>query len=796
MKSIGLTRLRGTVFLVSLVTVVLEITLMRELSLRFWEHLAWMVISIALLGFGVSGTILVLLTRFSRSTDSSLGGIALLGLGVSIPASLRLGDAVDLNLVQMAWQPVLAWKIGLLELVFALPFIFSGIYIGLALKDDPERVPGHYGAGFIGSGLGGVLVLPALFLFSPRLILLACAVLIFAAGLAVFRDKIKTTGSLCAFLALTVLVWQFPGSVTISDDKDLPQLMALPGSEIVARRYSPEGLLQIVRAPSFHGAPGLALTHSEPLPDQLLVLLDGHITGRLYRNTGVDSFGFLDNTTTALAYRLLGSPSRVLLGPEAGAVQTSLAVYHGAEEVTSLVDNSSLAGFKTVEAAAFIDHLYRRPDVSLVIATLRRFLHDSDTQFSLIELPVTGEDLGGLRSATANPLLTMDTFRSCYRHLEDTGVLSITTQAHIPPRESLRLLNMFVGLLEGNGRNPRTHIAMIRSWATVTLVATRSEITAEQAATIRYFCQSRGFDLVWLPDLKSSEVNRYHILDEPYYYLGAKNLLGGQSDRFVSHYVFNLQRPDDGKPFFHHFGRGFSKDLFSDQLGRRSRVYTEIGKTLLIAALEQAFILAFTLIVLPMLPVIGIPGRLPRQMLVIGFFASVGCGFMLLEMSFLQRLVIYLGHPVYAASAVLSGFLFFGGLGSFISSVLKGPLKRPHCLAGLAVAVLAIVYQKQLDPFLSLSEGLVLAARFAIVVAVTGPPALLMGMMFPLGMKRLGYEQAKMIPWAWSVNGFTSVLATLLAPLIAMYWGFGAVCWSAAACYCLAALFSLGLPAR
>jgi hypothetical protein len=123
-------------------------------------------------------------------------------------------------------------------------------------------------------------------------------------------------------------------------------------------------------------------------------------------------------------------------------------------------------------------------------------------------------------------------------------------------------------------------------------------------------------------------------------------------------------------------------------------------------------------------------------------------------------------------------------------------VSRRHWLIGLAIALLAVLYLVFLDGFLALAEGMRLIARLTIVMAVIGPLALLMGMMFPLGMKRLGYGQSRMIPWAWSVNGFTSVLATLLAPLLAMHWGFSVVGWTAAACYGLAALLSLGLPSR
>jgi hypothetical protein len=790
------TRLRVTVFLVSLVTISVELALMRELALRFWEHLAWLIISIALLGFGVSGTILLLLQRFSSLTPPVLRHLSLLGLALSIPLSLGLGQAVNLDLIQMVWQPTQVLRIGLLEMAFTLPFIFSGMYIGLALQDDPARIPGHYGASFIGSGLGGILVLPALFLFPPRLIMCGCSVLLLTASLAGIRGAARIAAGCGTALVLALMFWRLPHAPQISDHKDFPQLMAMPGSEIVARHSGPQGLVQIVQAPAFHGAPGLSLHNTRPLPDQFLVILDGHLAGTLYQNATAEDFAFLDNTTMALAYQLQENPSRVLIGPEAGADQLGLALYHGAGKITALADNRSLAQIKKFDMASRMGDPYGRPEVSLLTATLRGYLHNSDTLYSLIDLPMTGEDFGGLKSAATNALLTLDTLRMCFSQLAEDGLLSITTHAHVPPRESLRLVNLFADLLVDSNRDPGAHLAVIRSWATVTLVAAKTRITVEQAGRIRSFSEARGFDLVWLPDLTPAEVNRFHVLDDPQYYLGAMSLLGDRKSRFIATYIYDLTSPRDSTPFFHHFSRGLSFLELSDQLGKRSRSYAEIGKLLLIGALVQASLLALVLIVLPLLPIVGVPGAKSEQLLVIGFFSAIGCGFMLLEMSFLQRLEIYLGHPLYAAAAVLSGFLFFGGIGSILSARIKAPPNRRHWVIGLAIALLTVFYLMLLDIFLSLAGGAHLSTRMATVMVVIGPLALPMGMMFPLGMKRLGYGQSKMIPWAWSVNGFTSVLATLLAPLLAMHWGFNTVGWTAAACYGLAALLSLGLPTR
>lgn len=793
MTPLGPWQLRAAVFLVSLVIIVVEITLMRELALRFWEHLAWLVISIALLGFGASGTVLVLIQRFLKVGRPLLQFISLTGMAISFPLSLFLVDRFDINLIQMVWQPSHFWKLGALELILGVPFLFGGMFVGLALQDTPEKVPGHYASSFLGSGIGGIMVLPALFLLPPRVLILGSSCIILAAPLFYARRNIRAGGWILSGLLLAVILWQFPHNSKISEDKDLPQILATPESKIISQRYGPQGLVEIVEAPAIHTAPGLALNNTEPIPDQLLIILDGQIIGSLYKSNSPHDFAFMNHTTEALPYQL-GDHSEVLLGDAVGSEQVGLGLFHGANAVTALTSNGSLTELNAGEIPAFAGMFYSAPEVSHFTATLRGFLRGSKHLYSLIVLPTTGQDLGGLSATKANSLLTLDAFRLCFASLKDTGAVSITAHVHWPPRESLRLLNMFIDVLKEQGKDPRRHLAMIRNWATITMVVTKNVITDRQADKIRTFSKQRGFDLVWLPDLEPSEVNRHHILTEPDYYLGAKELLDPQNNRFASNYLYDLTSPDDDKPFFHHFSRWWvSKDL-SMQLGRRSRAYMELGGILLIAALGQAFLLAFTFIVLPLFPAIGLSGTRSQHIVVMGFFSSIGFGFMLLEMGALQRLTLHFGHPIYAASTVLSGFLFFGGLGSMISSRFREPLTRLHYGLGISIVLFGSLMLLLHDRSLALTEGLSLPGRMAVVILFIGPLASLMGMMFPLAIKRLGREQSRLVPWAWSANGFASVLAALCAPLFAIQWGFNMVVWTALGCYCLAALLSLRLP--
>jgi hypothetical protein len=784
---------RLAIFLASLVIILVELALMRELALRFWEHLAWLAISIGLLGFGAGGTVLVLVHRFFEVRRETLQCIALIGLGLSLPASVWLADSVEVNLIQMVWQPSMVLGVGRLEMILAVPFLFGGMFIGLALEDIPERTGGHYAASFLGSGAGGLVTPPLLYIASPRLlIVLGGGIAMFLAPLFI-RRRALAAGWLVSTLLLIVMAPLVPPQPKISAEKDIVQLSAQPDHRTIASRLSPQGRLDVMQAAGYHLGPGLALNYLENIPPQKFILVDGGIVGSLYEIASFDDFEFMDYTTLALPYAM-GRIKEVLIGDETGSDQAGLALFHGVERISVLTRNSRFIDLLENESSLSGDKVYNSGRVSLGVGTLREHLLKSNAHFPLIVLPTVGDDPGGLASTEPDSRITIDTMRLGFSRLDRGGLLAVSSGIQLPPRESLRLLNMMIEVLLESGRTPAHHLAMIRNWATVTVVASESPLTAAALTRIRDFCRKRGYDLIWLPDLEQEETNRFHRLEQDDYVLSAMSLLGAGRNRFVEDSFYNLSIPDDNKPFFGHFSRRLPFFSQTGYPGRSGLAYVEIGPLLLAAALGQAIVLAGIFIVLPLLPAIRMPGKRFEQLNVVGFFSTLGFGFMLFEMGLLQRLTVYLAHPVWASATVLSGFLLFGGVGSSLSTLYRKRLAVTHLavITGVVAAGCMLVWFTEL--LLNLTGGLELPFRIAVTYLLLAPPAVLMGMVFPLGLRRLGQAQPRWIPWAWSANGFSSVLATLCAPVLAMQWGFNLVVWSAIGCYCLAALFSLKLP--
>jgi hypothetical protein len=255
---------------------------------------------------------------------------------------------------------------------------------------------------------------------------------------------------------------------------------------------------------------------------------------------------------------------------------------------------------------------------------------------------------------------------------------------------------------------------------------------------------------------------------------------------FLDRYPFSVESCGDDRPFFNHYIRLRSMLRLPWAEKRHARAYLELSSVFLLSALLQAVVLAAVLIPLPLIPAIGLPAGRHRRGNTLGFFMAIGIGFMMLEVGFLQRLTLYLSHPVLAAAIVIAGFLFFAGIGSFACTRFQSALGRIHVRVGIFIVLIGGVILLSIHPLLGLSAGLRLPLRMLIALALIAPVALPMGMMLPLGIRRLAVDRSILIPWAWGINGFASVLATLAAPLIALELGFSFVGWIALACYAVA----------
>ena len=174
----------------------------------------------------------------------------------------------------------------------------------------------------------------------------------------------------------------------------------------------------------------------------------------------------------------------------------------------------------------------------------------------------------------------------------------------------------------------------------------------------------------------------------------------------------------------------------------------------------------------------------------VAYFGCLGLGFILVEIILIQKFILFLGHPVYSLAVVLLAILAFGGLGSYLSGRLFTERLRPTLIKLLVgLWMLILVYAVILSPIIYGAVHLPLAARIALTVALLAPMALLMGMPMPLGIRLLSRRMPETLPWAWGVNGATSVMGSAAALVVALLTGFNQALLIGAATYLVAVIF-------
>lgn len=793
-------RTRCAVALLSFVVIGLELVLMRVLSMRFWYYFASMVISVGLLGFGCSGTVLALARNLAASHRRSLLPLLAFATSMGVFLSAWGVQAVPLDVHYLAWNPRAEWvHILEIELLILLPFLPAGGFLGMVLMDRPERIHGHYAANLIGSGAGALVSLILMSFFSLSGLLTFLAFLCYCAGLFLipWRSSRGIAGGIGFGVLFVVVAWLYPAETRISPYKKLAMEKSKPRTRILFSAHGPQGRIDVVQGPAVHDAPpGMSLNNPHPIPERCLVIVDGDQTFPVYDAESLDDWRFLDYTTTALPFHL-GKADRVLIVGPGGGAPVALARMHGAGDIVALAGNPGIVELLKGRLARNGGDIFNLPQLRVHSETPRGFLRRTGERYDLILLPLldAAGGGGGLQAAQEDYLHTVESFRSFLRHLKDGGILCVSVHARTPPRDGLRIFNTAVEALSREGLPPKNRSVLIRSWETVTLLAQRRAWTPEQGRAVRDFSVSRGFDLCYLPDMRPEEANRFHRLPDPHYYRGARTLLGPNREQYVDAYLFALDPPTDDRPYFNNYIRWDRLAELKDQLKGRLPAFLELGSLMLAAALFQVLLLALVLIFAPLLPKASGLRNTPKKGSVLAYFFLLGLGFMLLEMGFLQKMILYLAHPIYSASAVMASFLVFAGLGSRLSARWDASRSRDARLAALAVGLTGLFYLVLLDPWLSLSQGLPLPVRFLVAAMTICPLALAMGHLFPLGLRRIGRVPA-LVPWSWAVNGFASVLATASTPLLAMSMGFSRVILAAIGCYLAAgALFSF-LPKR
>jgi len=800
-----------SVLLLSAAALAYELLLMRLFSIVQWHHFAYMVISLALLGYAASGTLIALFRRplLRRFAAGYLGGAVLFGVG-SV-AAFAMAQRLPFNPLRLAWDAGQLLPLAGLYLLLAIPFLGAGGAIGLALARFGDRIHRLYRADLLGAGLGAAGIVGLLFLLPPE----AClewvgALAIAAAGVASWDRELgrrRGPGTLLVVLGLSSpLLW--PAGWTaprISEFKGLAGALDVPEARVVAARSSPLGSIAVVASPRipFRYAPGLSLAFPGELPEQLGVFTDADSLSTISRFRGDrEELLWRDYLTSALPYHLLDRPRVLVLGAGGGS-EVLTALYHRARKVDAVEVDSRMADLVSETFADYAGGVYQRPEVSLVRAEARSLLARSAERWDLVQVALVDSfaaAAAGTHALAESYLYTVEAVEEMLEHLAPGGFLAFTRWLDVPPRDALKLLATAAEALERAGEErPGERLVLIRSWNTATLLVKRGALEPEELVALRRFCAGRSFDVAWYPGMHAQEANRYNLLDRPYLWEGARALLGPERRRFLERYKFHIVPATDDRPYFFRFFRWRTLPELLRLRGRGGTPLIEWSYLVLVATLGQVVVAGSLLVLVPVAAAGGRRLQVPGTATVGLYFLALGLAFLFVEIALIQRLALFLGHPLYAAAVVLGSFLAFAGLGSGMAPRLTGWIEsrasrgRLRGLPALSLpaagaAVLTALCALGLTPLLRSLVHLPDAARVAVAVAGLAPLSFLMGMPFPLGLARAAERHAPWVPWAWAVNGWASVVAAVLATLLGVHVGFTAVLGAGAGLYALASV--------
>lgn len=767
---------------VSAASLAYEVVLVHLLSIAHWTHFAALVIGLALLGIGASGSLLAVARPLVEGRERAVFAIVALATAVSFDPAWRLSATIPFDAFELLALPRQFLWLSLVTLVLGVPFLLAGTVTALAFEIEPDRIGRVYAANLLGSGAGAVGGL-ALIAAVPAGRAPAAVALVAVAGAALAARR----GWIAALALVAWAVLAPPAAIPMSEYKAGSQALRLPGSRIVARSDGPQGRLEMISAPSLRYFPGLSLTLEEPVPPSPVLYLDGQPLGPRISAADTSLLGL----TPSAAVNVLrpSADGRALVLGVAGGEGIWLARMGGAGEIVAVDPDARLDDLLAPSALG--------PDVRRVHRDERSFLRATDGRFDRILITETGSlaaGAAGMTAAGSGWLFTREAFSDLWRVLDEDGVLAITRWALDPPRDALRLLATARTMVEvGEGR-AADHMAMVRGWGTVTLLVSRSPLSSGEVDALLTWAGERWFDVPWAPGAPESAANRYHRLDPDWYRIGAERLLGPDPERFQRAYPFRIDPVSDDAPFFFHF-------LPLDEIpglwrrgGRLALAWFEWGLVTQVLVLVQAIPLAAVLILLPLA---FLPGRRRRKAgpaagsgadagsggrpAMFGYFAALGFGFMLLEISAIQRLVLLLAHPIVATATVLGTVLVFAGLGSAWADRTRSRLGAT--VPFVAIALLGLVTYLVQIWLWDHAAGWPLVLRVAAAVALLAPLAFFMGVPFPLGLRRVAERRPDWVPWCWGVNGFLSVIGAAAAPLLALALGFRGVLLVAAGFY-------------
>ncbi|HTS34647.1 MAG TPA: hypothetical protein VMH04_03185 [Candidatus Solibacter sp.] len=771
--------------LTSFAALLLELALTRLFSVVLFYHFAFLAISIALLGLGAGGVFAYLWKSSLERIDTralaaricmlnAVVVVAMLEIVLHVPVTL---DVTGKNFLRLT----------AIYLAAAVPFFLTGLLFSVVFARETHRIPRLYGADLCGGALACLAVVPLLnMLGGPNAVLVAGVVLAVAA--MVWSDRAATRRRNASFLLLA--------------------LMILIGANHSGRLIDVVYAKGMFRDPSwveYASWNALSRVEVDRQGQAKAIVIDADASTYIMNADLANWNGTvwehnLMSAPPALANVLRPHGDYAIIGP-GGGVDVLRAVANGANSVTGIEINPIIADtIMRQRYADYSQHLYQRPDVHIHVTDGRSFLRSTPQRFDVVQMTLVdtwASTAAGAFALSENNLYTVEAFRQYFEHLKPEGMIAITRWEFRHPREALRVVAVAMDALHHLGvANPARNFIVASQGELdadgipVVVLAKKTPFTPEEETTvIKHFDRYWELDPLYLPSQAGKNPFRDLIAsNDPY--------------AFARGYAYNVAPVSDNAPFFF-FTLKIGQILGEKGLREGIDWKVNLGVLVLLLVLVISFIAVLAFLILPLALKSGRARQSPLALL---YFVAVGLGYILVEIAFIQRFVLFLGHPTYALTVVIFLLLLSSGAGSLFSRLWL-PKAEMGWVPLLLAAATIVIYVFFLPNRLVALVGLDFGYRLVVSGVLLVPLGFIMGMPFPTGLRALAAAPAPEYPagesssdnaveWAWAMNAAASVLGSVLAMVIAIQFGLTATLACGAVAYLLALALMPALKAK
>ncbi|MCX7714482.1 MAG: hypothetical protein N2171_01940 [Clostridia bacterium] len=788
------------IFLIAMGIVSVEVILTRIFSFSIWYHFAYLTINIALLGFGSSGAVLAAFSGILKNEKwryviflSALLSAIFLIITFLLLSRFPLQPHIMFN------QPI-KFIISLLcyYICTSLPFFFAGTAIAGTIANFSLQVSYLYFWDLFGAAIGSLLSLFILnYIGAPGGVLL-CAFFLLA-GAVCFAVLFSKRMAIIVGIAALVLAIMIPSlkeriEIIPSGSKALAIIYKQPDTyKLLFTRWNAINRVDVYTNLKRNTLPfwasGVSSTYKGSFPPFYDMQYDAHNGSNIFQFNGrEEDFNFLDYHILKTPYVILEKPNVLVIGV-GGGIDVYNALRNHASKITAVELQPITVNLLKNELSDWTGNIYINNDrIALIAGEGRNFINSSKEQYDLIQITVT-DTFAALNTGAyvlmESYLYTKEAIATYFDHITENGLICIIAGDHLlkgsgqyPPLTA-RLILQYLQVMRSKGIElPQRHIAIVGRWEEngnlhcVPLLK-KTPFKDSDISKLQKFSDSMGFSLIYNPlTIHPNDNFLERIIVTP----------ENKQDEVISQAPYNITPSTDDIPFFYNFCKW--KTVYEVFNNTKFDFSTPVfGQAILVLLLLQSIIISFLFIMFPLIVTKTNFFSVSSSLGYLIYFCSIGIGFMFLEISFIQKFVLFLGYPAYAFAVTLFSLLLFSGLGSYLTKFVKN---NPHVMVKkilLALVPTLLFYAILTDKIFSAFIGQPFLHKAIVTIIMQMPLGLLLGMFFPLGIKIINQIDTRIVPWAWGVNGMCSVVSSILAIIIAMSFGFRVVAYLAIGIY-------------